>query len=482
MWHLLSLTTLLLLPFICAAVALTMYRRDMGRRWLVHVAAIVVPLQVVQYILAVAYPINLGEVGSIPASIAIFPINLLIVFVIYVKKGLYEFRKFLFRCVLLPNAVLALAVMAIGLYGLEIRCRYHAVASVTGGWIVLVGCVLLLLDTWVLAFVYDILPGLPRVVRTTVPLVVALVVDGVAFAYCLHALTDDYGDRRSLVIKQVVGKTIAGIAYGVVLAVYSRYWERDLFKSRPAAPAGLAFLKRVFTAVSSDPVLPERPIRVKMEVKEADFVDHLDALLDSVQQAEGAVFVLYAFEPNGGKESETDHQVVAVIEKLTSGRFFGECGHVAGTRVLTVHGAEVSRINWLTQHLQRALPSTSVRSTTFPAGPEPALRPSGWQYLATFLSRPDLKVEGYPDSQTRPEDLAEEAFNTIRNQWDRLRAQHDGRWVAFYGRKMLGVASSSYALYERFVTSDRPAQALVIVQIEPELHHYLSGQNHNAVQ
>lgn len=113
----LSILAVLTLPGLTAAVALWTYRRDFGRTRLFYLFGVVASLQIAQYILAVAYPLTFGEV-RVPHSILLFPLNLLLILLIYAKKGFYELRRLLLRSILYVNVCVMVVVGALTFLGL----------------------------------------------------------------------------------------------------------------------------------------------------------------------------------------------------------------------------------------------------------------------------------------------------------------------------------------------------------------------------
>jgi hypothetical protein len=263
------------------------------------------------------------------------------------------------------------------------------------------------------------------------------------------------------------------------LTIYSYKWEKDLFTSRPAYPAGLTFLKRVMGLGFDDPVVPTRPLQVKFDCSEPDFIDSLDQLLGYAEDPKEPPVGLYLFSSKRTTSEQRSHWMsitTKTLNHVTQGRFFGHCRAFQSKLILVIHGAERERLESLQQELSLKIPNITTEIIITPDLTDNAiLRPSGLLLLRRVLEDPKLASADYPESDLSSDDLTELAFRTIRDSWQKLEKLYQGRYVAYYGTKLLGMDDFPHRLYDRFVTQDRPANSLVVVRIDSNLLDYLNG-------
>ena len=169
-----------------------------------------------------------------PGSTILFPTALVAVLLVYLREDIPKTRILIYSVVLINvGGVVLLWITALQMRVLDFENIIGVPFSLFAieGRVFFVGTVVLLLDFFILAIIYQFLERsaawLPRWMRIILSLIAVLTLDSVLFSFGAFYGQDGLG---TFVRGQIVGKSIAAVLYGALVGIYLRVFEPD---SRP---------------------------------------------------------------------------------------------------------------------------------------------------------------------------------------------------------------------------------------------------------
>ena len=449
-----------------ATVALWAYAASRGakRPWLLGVT--VATIQFAQYVLAAWPGVDFWGVKT-PLSVAVFPVNLSLILLVYAKRGVYELRTLLLVHILIVNLLLAAVLTGLGLLKPVFGWSCGAIGS-GAACLTLLGCGLVFVDAVLMAALYDRAAQAPRWLRLTVALAPPLMLDAAGFALALHQLRPDLYPNLGLVLAgQLVGKMIGAAVCVGGLLIYARRAEPDLFLDCPDRLSGWGFLARLLGGAAGWQVLPARPLGLPDQPADTlAFVEQLDvALAESVNWHRGSVGVAVVPRPADPK------QAMDALRQFARGRFSAGYGRFGGGLVLAIYGLERERLAAILDEVRAkfGIPTNHTWQLA-----DDGRRDSSAKLLRQLLATAGLPTTGVPGpaADVPADRLAADARRTLAERWAELKAIHTGRWVAFHGDRLLGTDDSPHRLFERYATADRPAERLLVARVADGLADY----------
>ena len=223
-----QLGLLLLEALIVASLLLTLFRLR-GVFGLVPLYTTVAILyQMANLLAATVYVQVTPEVMVSPGSVVLFPAILLVVLIIYIREDAQEARKLIYALLGADLMVAVLGLLVAQHFHSPLLFNPHGLTAdlfIQQPRILVVGTIALYVDTMLIILVYEFIARYVTrslLLRTSLSLVAVLVFDTLLFVTGTFVESPAYG---SILLSGVLGKTAAGIIYGVLLTVYLRRFD-----------------------------------------------------------------------------------------------------------------------------------------------------------------------------------------------------------------------------------------------------------------
>jgi hypothetical protein len=455
-----------------AAICLTVYRYSRSSRllnitlWLIQLASV----------LGLIYPFEVNST-QIPSSIFIFPANLIVLYLAYLKKAFFDFRITVLHGIFYPQMVIAFAILLGSLFLPNDSLFGRAVFQSSTCVCIVAGFLYLLVDILIIVVVSDnVSSRCSRFTHAFWPILLALLLDALLITVTLSLLDGEvYKDFWSLLAIQVLGKFTAAFVYAVAIWFYSWRFERDLLTFESVRPHGIEFLEATALQSANSLVFPKRPLEVVNADSPQAFFQLTEALLGLAYMEEATPVGLYLFKTEQGAPSSAD-----CLRRITKGRFNGCCYQFQESFILVVHGAEKERLATLSHELRDCFPGVVPTVRVYPEGDEEAGdRHSAGFIVNDYLSDLERKeFATFRDLKRR--ELLIESYEEIIRRWPELDAKYHDLYVAFSGKTFLGADVTSHFLYHRFVTQERPMRMIVDTRIDSEAREFILEQLKNA--
>ena len=138
---------------------LALYRLTHRRRlWPIY--AVLVGLQFAQYALASLVTVDLAGLSWSPGSVLLYPANLTLILLIYVKRSGYEFRRVCAALLVTNVALCAAACLARERHWL-VGTELAPLVNSAGVRMILGGAILLVVECLLMMFLYDVTSRAP---------------------------------------------------------------------------------------------------------------------------------------------------------------------------------------------------------------------------------------------------------------------------------------------------------------------------------
>jgi diguanylate cyclase (GGDEF)-like protein len=180
--------------------------------------------------------------------VVLFPAILFAVLFVYIREDAQEARKLIYALLAGDLVVAALGLLIAQHFGSPLLFNPHNLAPdlfLQQPRILVVGTLALYVDTILIILLYELIARhtASLLLRICLSLVAVLIFDTILFVTGSFVESPAYG---SILLSGVLGKTAAGIVYGVLLAIYLRYFD-VLDDPLPGARGTLSDLFQVLT-------------------------------------------------------------------------------------------------------------------------------------------------------------------------------------------------------------------------------------------